>query len=47
MVCDKKVCFHRTNSRVGWQLVIHGVIDFHYDDTVTTVFYDEARPIYP
>jgi hypothetical protein len=32
-VCDK-VCFHRTNSNVGWQLVIHGVKYFHYDDCV-------------
>ena len=26
-----KVCFHRDISRVGWQLVIHGVKHFHYD----------------
>jgi hypothetical protein len=28
MVCDMD-CFHCKNLRIGWQLVIPGVIDFH------------------
>jgi hypothetical protein len=33
MVYDK-VCFHCRNLRIGWQLVVHGVKYFHYDDCI-------------
>jgi hypothetical protein len=37
-----KLCFHRTNSRTRWRLVIDGVVHFHDDQSI---FMDKARDI--